>query len=338
MDLDLPVSASSVHLLTRLGAERGLPPADCLRGTGIGEKVLTDPLAEVTIRQEYAVMRNLLAHVRDQPGFGVEAGRRYHLAMHGIWGLLMVTGKDLREAVDIAMRYLELAWAFTTITLREEEGQAVLVVADAGIPEDVRPFLVERITAASKVILGEILGSELPFTRVRFRHPAPTDTSRYVALFSVEPEFGAAENSVAFDASYLDVPLPQGNEWSRLGFERICGELLSKRRARTGTAGEVRTQLLRQPGRIPDVEEMAAELRMSSRTLCRRLQDEGTSYRRLVDEVREALAEEMLCKAQLTTVQVAGRLGYAEPASFVRAFKRWKGTTPQAFRVQSTAG
>jgi AraC-like DNA-binding protein len=79
------------------------------------------------------------------------------------------------------------------------------------------------------------------------------------------------------------------------------------------------------------MDSVARQLVMSPRTLRRRLEAEGTSYRALVDEVRQALAEEMLATGALTVEDVAIRLGYAEASSFIYAFKRWKGTTPAAY-------
>lgn len=335
MDLDLPISASSVQLLTGLGSEFGLPPEECLRGTGVPIDALRDPLAEVTARQEFAVMRNLLRHCGDEPGLGVEAGTRYHVAMHGVWGMALITSHTLRETIDIGTRYIDLAWAFTTVSLGEDDGTAVLSVDGGEIPADVRPFLIERISAAIKVIFHDLLSTEVPFSAVHFRHQAPGDTHRYVDAFGVEPAFESADNSVQFDARYLARRLPQANEFVRRGYEQVCRELLAKRRARTGTAGAVRDALVRRPGRIPDVVEVAAGLRLSSRTLFRRLEKEGTTFRALVDEVRETLAEELLVTARMSTEQIARRLGYAEPASFVRAFKRWKGRTPQAYRTET---
>ena len=78
------------------------------------------------------------------------------------------------------------------------------------------------------------------------------------------------------------------------------------------------------------MSEVAAHFFLSQRTLSRRLEDEGSSFRELVDDVREGVAAELLETAKLSVESVAERLGYAEPASFIRAFKRWTGVTPAA--------
>ncbi len=108
-----------------------------------------------------------------------------------------------------------------------------------------------------------------------------------------------------------------------------CRALLDQRRARTGVAGKVRDRLLSRPGAMPDIEHVAAELHMSSRTLRRHLAAEGTSYRALVDEVRERLAEELLATGALSVEEIGKQLGYAATPSFTTAFKRWKGVPPR---------
>lgn len=322
-------------MLVDIGVQYGGRAEDLLEGTGLDQALLNIPLAEVTLRQEYDVMRNLLRLHGSEPGLGILAGARYHLAMHGTWGLLMVTACTFREALQIALPLVPLSWAFTTVSLREEGEVASVVFDGTDIPADVRTFLIERNIGASKVIHRELMGTDLPWTGVQFRHAAPPDISHHVELFGLEPSFGQAENAFQFDAAQLDMPLPQANEWVCAGYEAMCHELLAKRVSRTGVSGAVRNLLVERPGEFPDAAEVAERLAMSPRTLFRRLEDEDTSFRKLVDEVRETLAQELLITAGMTTEQVARRLGYAEPTSFVRAFKRWTGHTPQRYRAQA---
>jgi AraC-like DNA-binding protein len=324
-----------VHLLTQLAAEHGMSEEDALAGSGLSAAQVRDPAAEATARQEFAVMRNVVRHCGDRPGLGVEAGTRYHITMYGVWGLALISSPTLRATVDVALRHLDLAFAFTKVSFVEADGEARLDVDGTQIPADVRIFLVERVMAGIQTIGRDIVSIGIPLRRVTFRHPRPADTSRHRAVFGVEPQFGADADSIAFDARLLDLPLPQANEWALRAYEQLCQELVASRRARTGLAGSVRHELARQPGRIPDQAVVAAGLNMSARTLFRRLAEEGTSFRALVEEVRATLADELLCTAGMTTDQVAQRLGYADPASFIRAFKRWNGVTPQAYRARS---
>ncbi|MGW4846804.1 AraC family transcriptional regulator [Nocardia brasiliensis] len=311
---------------------------DCLADSGLRPESVIDPHAEVTARQEVTVVRNLLARFGAEPGLGIVAGSRYHISMYGPWGLALLSSRTLREAVDVALRYVGLAFAFGQLSLEESGGEARLLLDDHEMPEDVRAFLTERVLTGIQTIGRELFTVGIPATRIRFRHHGPADTARYLEMFSVEPFFGAPVNEFVFDARYLDLPLPQANEWARQTYVRLCGELLADRHARIGIAGAVRELLVRHPGEIPDQVQVAAELFMSPRTLSRRLNDEGTSFRALLDEIRETLAVGLLARTEMTTEQVAARLGYSEAASFIRAFRRWKGYPPQEYRSRSEPG
>ncbi len=80
------------------------------------------------------------------------------------------------------------------------------------------------------------------------------------------------------------------------------------------------------------MEDIAAEMQMTSRTLRRHLTAEGATFRALLEEVRSALAEELMATASLTHGEIAERLGYADVTTFIEAFRRWKGVPPSAYR------
>jgi AraC-like DNA-binding protein len=103
---------------------------------------------------------------------------------------------------------------------------------------------------------------------------------------------------------------------------------------RSGLAEQIRDRMLRRPSAMPSIDTVAEELHIAPRSLRRRLASEGTSYRALLDEVRQTLAEELLLSADMKLADIADRLGYAEAAPFINAFKRWTGVSPNRFRRQ----
>ncbi|MGW3545952.1 AraC family transcriptional regulator [Nocardia niigatensis] len=333
-DLDLVSNTSGVHIMTRLALERGMPAGECLTGTGVAPEAVIDRYAELSGRQELTVVRNLLSRFGDEPGLGMEAGLRYRISLHGPWGLALLASRTLRDAVQVALHCVEPAFAFGRLSFEESGGEGRLRFDDQGLPEDLRAFLAERVMAGVQVISRELFTVGVPLRRLSFRHAAPADIARYRSVFGVEPDFGAARIELAFDAAHLDVALPEANEWARSMCEQMCRDLLARRHVRTGVAGAVRNLLVRNPGVIPDQSAVAAEMFVSARTLSRRLHEEGTSFRALLEEVRQALSEELLNRTDMTTEQVAGRLGYAEAASFIRAFRRWQGCPPQEYRAR----
>jgi AraC-like DNA-binding protein len=323
----------SAQLLTKLGVERGLSAATCLRGTGLRADDLNRPEQHVTGEQELMVIANLLEALGDPPGLGLEAGVRYHLTTYGIWGFALISSPTLRSAISVGLRYMDLTYTFCRVWTREDGDELCLYLDVTTVPAPLRRFLIERDTAAVHVIQRELFAAATRLRRVSFAFPAPPGgTRRYEEVFGFRPEFDAAAHAVAFDGSRLDMPLPQAEANTADLADAQCRRLLEKQRARTGLSGQVRNVLLTRPGAPPTLAEVAATLHLSPRTLRRRLAGEEASYRMLLDEVREKLAEELLVNGRLTVEEVAQRLGYSETSSFTHAFRRWNGVGPRAHR------
>lgn len=276
-------SAISAHLLIQFGIDRGLGLEQCLAGSGLDIRLLGDPSGEIDAAQELSVVRNLVRHLGDACAPGLAAGLRYHLNAYGIWGFALLSSPTFLSAAQLGLRYLDLTFAFHGIRLEVHDDEAHLVLDDAGIPEDLRIFLLERDA-----------GGVLRIQR--------------------------------------DLPLPGANPEVARACEEQCRALLARRQVRGGLAGRIRDRLLRTPGHLPDMQTLAMELHLTVRTLRRRLDDEGSSYRLLLDEVRQALAEELLATGAIRLEEIAERLGYGEVSNFIHAFRRWKGMTPRQYR------
>ncbi len=322
-------SAASALLLVRLGEEHGLPASRSLAGTGLTVDDLRRPRAEVEDAAELAVIGNL---VEARPGvdLALEAGTRYHLTTYGIWGFALASSPTVRGALEVGLRFAALSFTFCRFSVETWPHELLVCLDDRDVPAPVRDFVVTRDLAGLRTIAAELTGSPGLLRRIELRTSRPHDVSRHLAVFGVEPVFAAPVTLAALDSDALDLPLPQADELAAATTEAQCRELLEKRHRRSGTAGAVRDALLARPAVMPDIAHVAADLLTSERSLRRRLADEGTSFRALVEEVREALAEELLT-AGLPVEHVARRLGYAETASFTHAFTRWKGQSPRAW-------
>src|ERR1700694_5325526 len=129
-DWDLPRHPASALLLTNLGLEHAIPAETSLRGTHLTSEVLSDPRTIVSADQELRIVRNLVAAVDDPAELSVEAGMRYHLTTHGIWGFAMSSSPNLRAAVEVGLRYVDLTFAFCRITA-VDHGDAMWLMLDA---------------------------------------------------------------------------------------------------------------------------------------------------------------------------------------------------------------
>lgn len=325
-----PRSTASVRLMTTFAEEHEVPVEDMLRGAALSGAALEDPGVQIDAHQELAVVRNLVRALGDRPALGLEVGVRYRVTTFGIFGFACVSSPTLRDVMSFALRYWDLSFAFCIPVVDVAADEIRWELHDERVPEDVRTFLVLRDLSAMYQVMCDLLPGPIPLRRLTFRFRKPGAAEPFVAIFGVCPDFDAASNLATFDARYLDQPLPRADRQTVALCEAQCRELVARRRTRTGLAHEVRDRLIRVGG-AADMDQVARELNLSPRTLRRRLEEAGTSYRALLDEVREALAEEMLATGALSVEDVAIRLGYAEGSSFIYAFKRWKGTTPAAY-------
>ncbi len=305
----------SVALLVGLAHEQGLGNGGALRGTGVRVADLADPDAQVTAEQELRAVRNLLAVLPAElhADAGRRLGERYHVSTFGALGFALLSSPTLGEAVDVALRFWDLSFAFAAPRVTPvARGGRRITLETHGVPADVETFVRARDAAAIRQVLAELLPGTDP------------------------PAFGdgaGADGALLLPGRYLARPLPQGDPQTRAAFEAMCADVVSRRRARSGLAQRVRVVVTQRLADGAPMEAVAADLGLTPRTLRRRLGAEGTSYRALVEEVRDSLAAELLATGRLSVADVALRLGYAEASTFIAAFRRWRGRTPAAWRA-----
>lgn len=334
---ELMRSVTSMRVLAELAADHGMSLGACLAGTGVPEKSLADPAALVTANQELRLIRNLVEYLGECPSLGLEAGRRYHFTAFGTLGLAMISSPTMRSALDVTMRYFGLTFAFTRFQVADRDGETQIVLDDAGIPKELRRFIVERDACALITIQRDLFAQQAPLQRLAFSFDRPAQAPEYEAVFGVSPLFAAPANLAVFDGRLLQLPLPQANELAQRAAEEQCRRLIGERSAQAGIVAQVRERLAASAPRMPDMDTLADQLCMTTRTLRRRLLSENTSFIVLRDEVLLNMARELLATSCLSIEQIGERLGYAESTCFINAFKRWTGQTPHAYRLMMRA-
>ncbi|WP_160878978.1 AraC family transcriptional regulator ligand-binding domain-containing protein [Nocardioides flavescens] len=282
----------------------GVPAARVLAGSGLEGADLAVAGLEVAPAQELRVLANLMAVVG--PDGGGELGRSYRLTTYGALGFAVLASRSVGEAVALALRFFDLSFAFVTPRVSLVDDRVVADLTGPAVPGGLRRFVVDRDVEAVRAALRELLPVGAVVERTApGRRAAPSADAR-----------------LTFDAALLALEPPTRRADLEL-CTRLCEELLDRRRAHTGLVAEARALVVQ---RLPDgapMPDVAAGLGLSERTLRRRLEAAGTSYRTLLDEVRSGLAA-VLLEAGLGAAEVSARLGYAEPAAFSHARTRWR--------------
>jgi AraC-like DNA-binding protein len=201
-----------------------------------------------------------------------------------------------------------------------------------------RPYA-EYVLAAVFLRTRIATNQRFPLLRVEFTHPAPSDISEHQRIFECPIRFGASASRMVIAREVWDMPRTGADPDLFSVLDAHARMLLRERPAALDLVGRVREAIegeLR--GGDPKLESVAKQLAMSPRTLQRRLREHGVLFNDVLDEMRFRAAKSYLAPGDIAGSEVAYLLGFAEPSSFNRAFKRWSGTTPTEYRRQLAAG
>jgi AraC-like DNA-binding protein len=235
-------------------------------------------------------------------------------------------------AIQCALRYVPLAHDALSLHCVSDDDCAYLSLE--------RPDRLPWSRELSEFLLTDLilalrLGSGMPFTpgRVSFAHPPPSDVALRSGIFGCPVDYQARVDSITFPLHELTTPIATEDSCLH-GFLIAYAENELTRLFATWSFSDRVRRLLRElfPTHAPAQDEIADKLQCSVRTLHRHLRAEGTSYRKLMDEVREELAMQYLVRSRLDVGKAASLLGYAQASAFRRAFRRWTATSPSEAR------
>lgn len=317
--------AVATRMLVSFAAERGVPPERTLHGTGLAAGELADPATLVEADQELLAIRNVLRALGPVPGLGAELGSRFSVGNHGDVGFALMTSSTVGDALARGLRYQSLSDAYVRVMSEERDGELVLRLDAAALPAELRDFLVERDVTAIAATLGAIL----PSLRIRIELAlAPQRVAAVAAACPGHTVGPGPADVLRVPAAALGLPLPFADETVARTLERRLRDQLRPAASTDGRfAVRVRAALLDALPHRLTATETARRLHVAPRTLRRRLLHEGSTFQALADDSYAHVACELLERGTPVTT-VADHLGYAEPASFSRAFRRWTGTPP----------
>jgi AraC-like DNA-binding protein len=313
----------------------GLDPDAIRTDAGLTPEDLEDPDGRLA-GDRYAGLWDAAA-VRDRR-LATALARQWRPEMLGIIGYVMASSGTVHEAFA--------AWQRFTRLIGEPLVPQIEVSADrfffrrALPPRIVANQLFPETAVAGTAVLIEQLTGVLPGIReIRFQHREPPHAGELRASYGCPVAFEQSETTVEFPPEVAQLPVRRPDPGLRQFLERHASVLAARLPDETQTAERVRACILDafQHGE-PSQHSVARDLAMSERTLQRRLQDEGTRFTAVVDRTRRELAEQYLRESPMAVHAIAFLLGYSEPSAFHRAFRRWTGLTPQAFRERLGAG
>ena len=325
--------APSLAPFWSLIAASGRDPAPLFQSLNVDPGSIHDPSARVPFSRVAQIWRWIAREIED-PCIGLRLIDHWHPSAAGPLGYAWLSSSTLRTAIGRLQRYSRIVNQGINLKTRERGGEFSLVVSFRTGVRGV-PVWCDAILAVIAALCRVNYGPEFQLASVSFTHPAPACSGDFYAHFRCPIHFAARDNRLTLPLALLDRPLPGANPELAKLHDQIMIDYLATLGSDT-LIEAVKAAIVDQlPSGSATDANVAAALHLHERTLQRRLEQQGTTFKTLLNEVRENLALKYLQDSNMTLNEISFLLGFTEISSFSRAFRRWTGLPPSEYREAS---
>ena len=318
----LPMTMGYFRLIHRCFA--GTRSAALLEGTGVSERDLSNPSAEITLFQQVRQIENVSA--LHGAGWALSQPELWSVSAHGAIASAMLAAPTIADSIEVLRRYGHVRAPFFHMKLKPRRDMVVLdyeLTVPLSEPQW-RP-MIEIAMMAVRALVQASLGRAPNEMQFHFAAPKPDYDAQVRAALGSHVSYGAPVNRVVLPKAWLEIPSTAADS----ALYRNALSELQNALARLDDPVDLRAQVERLLHTMPDgrlgADDVARALGVSRRTLTRRLRDAGTQFRDLLDGELKTRATDLLRHAKLSRDEIAERLGYRDPTSFSRACRRWFG-------------
>jgi len=305
-----------------------------LSSSNISAATLTQESERISGEQLQAFLANLIIATGD-PLFGLKSGVFVEPGSYSVLGFISMTCATLAQALERIQPYEKLVGDMGVTSIDYQPQQLSINWHCAYTIADVREQMVDNVFASWLAYARWLSGQDLAPLAVHLQRaePAPELIHYYQQVFACPVLFSQPSNSLVLPRKYLTIALRQPDHSLLQTLEMHAAGQVSALGESHSFSVQVKDiiRILLSKG-ITRKDMVAAQLNMSERTLQRKLQQEQTSYQKLLDEARLSLAQQYLTESKSGIDEIAILLGFSETRSFFRSFKRWTGKTPSIYR------
>ncbi|GEM_PF-1321587 len=309
-----------------------------LRGYDGPSSDLSDYRKRISLRTLYQVFS---MSVSDAPaGLGIAYGKQLNLVAADAVGQLIMSCKNLGEALDALRRYHTLiALALKVIPLSDGSVSTIRFqgLYSSAVPLRLKWFVSEALFACLQCQARWLTAQTLEYGNICLPYAQPPHHNEYVKTFNCEICYNSPSHAIYFDANYLQKPLVTANKELRNLKKNQCEKALLRWQSRFSITERVNAILIDTYPNFPTLDQVAEKLHSSRSCLYRKLQINQTSYQSLINEFKREQSIRLLQSTAMPVSEVAERLGFSDASSFRRAFKNWTGVQPSSIRCSSNS-
>ncbi len=291
--------------------------------------------SELLAQEEMLLQQGFAECTAETPTIWFDVGLRYRSIKYGALGLAMMTARTLGDALAVACRYQSLTYSLINYRFVSAPNGSCALIGnwDEYLPH-LHDFTQHRDLGALRTLIADLMGGVLPLERVTLAAPPPPDWSKLRHYLPCPVEFNADRTQWTFLPGAANLPLPLADGELQTLYSSRCDSALGRAQADSSIRERLAARLAQKDGAFLSAGEAAWQMALSERTLHRRLAEEGTRFSTMVDDARYTKARQLLMDRRMTVEGIAFAVGFAEPSSFSRAFKRWSGMGVHEFRRQ----
>lgn len=330
--------SSWVAAVKRALESKGLNASAMMQEAGLDLSLLSDPLARYPDAQAWKVWTKALAATQD-PLLGLHVARHIAPSTFHALGYALLASRNLAEMFERTARYFRVVTEAGELSFTHQANWGQLTMSGHAhwITEETEPVVWCVLDCFMLTMLrtcGMLAGPDFHLLELRLQRPRPQQQELFERIFRHQPIYGSADNALVVSNEVLMRPLPFGNSilahLNDAAAQRYLDDL-----AQEDVLVQLKRLLQEQlPSGAASQEKLAERLSLTPRSLQRRLADAGTTYRDFLNSVRHELALEYLAHTQHAISDIAYLLGFTEVSAFTRAFGRWMGMSPKAWRAQ----
>lgn len=329
----LGLPAIYLHLVQQVLNARGMDSRRLLVESGLDPDSLLQEETRIPLSTAAVFMHRAIIESRE-PGLGFLLAEELRLPLHGPLGRAVMSSDNLREVLDMITRFISLRMPLLQVTTYREDRYSVIEFSGEG-PAALMDFVLDAVTLGCVYMGQQIISARTHDSFIERKGPEPACMSRFREHIPVPIRYARRRNAVLFPVEWLDYPIRFSDAEVAQVSRAQCEQSLHQLTQDQGLRPRVRRIVATSHPFPPRLGQVAQSLFMSERTLKRHLQGEGATYQEVVDDVRLERAEKLLTTTRLSLGQISDALGYADAANFTRAFKRWTGISPSAYRRES---
>jgi AraC-like DNA-binding protein len=329
------VKTSAVVLpgIINTAVKLGVDIQDILQRLGISIDLEHITRSTIGLNQVHAIVMEM-EKATGHPAIGLLNGENFDFEYMPHLKTFLMSSSTIREAFENTRSLRELISPLLILKLVETGDEVIIKLQpDRALSEEDERHYTEMVFSCIKNLVNRLMKKIVPPKIVYFRHGRSEIIPLYEDFFGSSIVLNARENGISYESIIMDIPLPGGLPEIRWQAQNILNQQIADSPLHNGLAEEIRMLLVKRDDLLnASLKQLAECLNMSARTLQRRLAENGYGWSELRDQIRFQLAVQALRSKRLNIEEISDKLGFSDRHSFTRAFKRWSGHPPSAYR------